>query len=146
MIGELNSKVDKKKQPKFSRFKVFFISALLILFNFLASFLVKNYNLPNVSNYSPNIFFAGNLGALILILVVLLLGFGTKVFQKNQLASVLILAGVLSNYFELIALGFVTDYLDFGIAVLNTADLQIYAGIALLLFPAFYQKKAKIGS
>jgi lipoprotein signal peptidase len=46
--------------------------------------------------------------------------------------TALIIAGSLSNFLEYTIFGCVVDYLDFRIAVLNLADIEIYGGLVLL--------------
>ena len=46
--------------------------------------------------------------------------------------TALIIAGAIGNFLEYTIFGFVVDYINIGIAVLNVADLQIYGGLILL--------------
>ena len=88
---------------------------------------------------NPGLPFGTNLGFFNFILLLLVLGvfilWGTRFFSvKDEIGVSLILGGAVSNLFDRLIGGTVTDFINVGISTLNFADIAIFIGIMSLLF------------
>ncbi len=94
---------------------------------------VKNFGLA----FSLDFGLVNNLIIISLALIFFLYYFYTndlKDSHKGKIIFALILAGAISNIVDRIYLGYVRDYLDFGLAfTFNLADAMIVVGLFLLL-------------
>jgi lipoprotein signal peptidase len=84
-------------------------------------------------NYHPAVFFAGGYWAIGFFVFAFVLSKYLKLYHKYKASYILIFAGLLSNYWEMLTKGFVVDYLNLGIGVVNLADILIYWGIFLII-------------
>jgi lipoprotein signal peptidase len=120
-----------KDTSKFNSKLVLLISSLIGV-NFLLSFLVQYYNLKSVENYFPAGFGFGWITTILIFGVGSLLIYRLNLLTKFPLLTALIITGSMSNFLEYTFFGYVVDYFDLKIAVLNLADLQIYGSLVLL--------------
>ena len=98
-----------------------------------------------VINYQPSLMVFG------LPIALLILGFGSILaYYLNKYLRVpfvllwIIGVGAVSNLLEFITFGYVVDYFDITIAVLNIADLLIYTGLILILWNYLFNKTTTI--
>jgi lipoprotein signal peptidase len=120
-----------KDTSKFNSKLVLLISSLIGV-NFLLSFFVQYYNFKSVENYFPAGFGFGWVATILIFGVGTFLIYRLNLLTKFPLLTALIIAGSLSNFLEYTIFGFVVDYIDLGIAVLNLADVEIYGGLVIL--------------
>jgi hypothetical protein len=106
---------------------IIFICSLVSI-NLVASTLIKLISLPTF-NASPNWLFFGDWGKFLLLIFVVL---AWNYIRPKTIITCLILGGIISNTLEFYIFGFVADYINLGIGVLNLADLQIYSGLIWL--------------
>ena len=97
-----------------------------------------------VINYQPSLMVFG------LPIALLILGFGSILaYYLNKYLRVpfvllwIVGVGAVSNLLEFITFGYVVDYFDITIAVLNIADLLIYTGLILILWNYLFNRKTK---
>lgn len=95
-------------------------------------FLVKNYGLPFGINFDPKV----NL----LIVVACFITFTGYLLYKRKdrrliLGTTIVLAGAFSNIADRVVLGYVRDFINFGLGfTFNLADVFIIIGIIMLLY------------
>ena len=95
-----------------------------------------------VINYQPSLMVFG------LPIALLILGFGSILgYYLNKYLRVpfvllwIVGVGAVSNLLEFITFGYVVDYFDITIAVLNIADLLIYTGLILIIWNYLFNRK-----
>ncbi len=105
---------------------------VLILVNFFTSFILVNSGFTITKNYFPVGFGFGLIASILIFILGGFFIYKLRLIQQFPLITTLIIAGAISNFLEFSLYGFVVDYINIGIAVLNLADLQIYWGLLLL--------------
>jgi lipoprotein signal peptidase len=120
-----------KDTSKFN-LNLFLVISSLIGFNFLLSFLVQYYNFKSVENYFPAGFGFGWIATILILIFGSLLVYKLKLLTRFPFITSFLIAGAMSNFLEYTIFGFVVDYINLGIAVLNLADIEIYGGLILL--------------
>jgi Signal peptidase (SPase) II len=128
-----------KDTSKFNSKLVLLISSLIGV-NFLLLFFVQYYNFKSVENYFPAGFGFGWIATILIFGVGSLLIYRLNLLTKYPLLTALIIAGSLSNFLEYTIIGYVIDYFDLRIAVLNLADIEIYGGLIMLNWKVFFAK------
>jgi lipoprotein signal peptidase len=101
---------------------------VLIAVNLLVSILIQSFNLWHISNYDQELFRFGWLGLMLALVLGFILILKLNLVKKYPFLMTIIIVGVVSNILERLYFGYVTDYLDFGIGVVDLADLEIYSG------------------
>jgi lipoprotein signal peptidase len=117
-----------------------FIVLCLFFTNAIFSLFVRQNSQWYVRNYEQEFFRFGWLGVFIVVLLMALLIYRLKIYNKYPILFLILAIGLISNIFEKIIFGFVADYLNFGIGIANFADLQIYVTAALLSFKELFDK------
>jgi lipoprotein signal peptidase len=102
--------------------------SLLVVLNLSVAKFFQSTHLA-VINTSPSWLFFGVIGNIILFFILVLT---CIILQPNAKPTKLIIAAIMSNLIEFYTFGFVVDYINLGIGVLNLADLQIYIGLIWL--------------
>ncbi len=102
--------------------------SLLVALNITIARVIENTPFA-VINQSPSWLFFGILGIITLVSILVL---AYIILKPNPIITQLILVGIISNIIEYYSFGFVVDYLNFGIGILNLADIQIYIGLIWL--------------
>ncbi len=125
------------------KIKLYLFGVILIAANFLVSSLVRNLNLFHVKNYFPASFGFGLLSSVLILGLVFAFIHKQRFLYKHPILSTFIIAGVISNFLEYTIFGFVIDYINVGIAVINFADLQIYTGLIMLNWRMLVAKQIK---
>lgn len=129
------ARLNQKPRTSFQNLLLIGIFCILILtFNLVALNLIRSTNIHIAQNQSPGLFFGGNILAFLIFIVSLLLLSFNNFWKKNVVGSALLISGIFSNALEKQFFGYVSDYIWVGIATINLADLQIYYGLALLIF------------
>lgn len=115
--------------------------SILIIFNFFISFIVRTQNIYFIPNTKPFGISFDNV-TIILILSFITWSLDTlNFFDKYNLASVLLIVGAWSNFLERIYFGAVADYVNFFIAYINLADVQIWVGLLILNWQIWFLRK-----
>ena len=112
--------------------RTIFLTLGLILVNCLISFILVKNGFAVTPNYFPAGFGFGWFASFAIFILGGFCVYKLKLLQQFPLITALIIAGSFSNFLEFSLHGFVADYFNIGIAVLNLADLQIYGGLILL--------------
>jgi lipoprotein signal peptidase len=123
-----------------SRFKYLIFVIQLIGLNFIISFLVSKFGVTNVENYFPAGFGFGLFATILIFGIGSYLIFRLQLMTKFPLITSFLIAGAISNFLEYSIFGFVVDYFDLRIAVLNLPDVEIYGGLILLNWKMFAKK------
>ena len=113
-----------------SKFKYLILVILVVSLNFLATFLITNLRIEDVKNYFP----VGTVFATPFLIVTVgsFLIYKLQLLTRFPLIATFLIAGAVSNFLEYSIFGFVVDYINLGIAVLNLADIEIYGGLVIL--------------
>ena len=112
--------------------RTIFLILGLIIVNFLVSFLIVKAGFPVTQNYFPAGFGYSIFTSILIFALGVFCIYKLNLLKQFPLITTLIVAGAVSNFLEYIIFGFVVDYINIGIAVLNLADLLIYGGLVLL--------------
>ncbi|OGE76106.1 MAG: hypothetical protein A3C85_02385 [Candidatus Doudnabacteria bacterium RIFCSPHIGHO2_02_FULL_48_21] len=119
--------------------KFFFVGVLVVGLDQITK-LYAAENFPIIKN--PGMILGINLpgffdAMLIALLLVLFAVLYIYYFRRPSLDFVLILAGAVSNLLDRFILGYVRDFIDAGIAMMNIADIAVWLGIIFLLVTNF---------
>jgi lipoprotein signal peptidase len=116
----------------------------LVTINILITVLIRQYSIFYYPNSYP---FGLGIGQISSSLIVGFVSFGLWKFgfiERTPIFSVLILAGVWSNYIEkLVFDGVVTDYISFWVSYINLADIQIWVGCVALIIQSWFLENNK---
>ena len=112
--------------------RTIFLILGLTLVNFFVSFILVKNGFVVTENYFPAGFGFGWFASISIFILGGFCIYKLKLFQQFPLITAIIIAGAISNFLEYAIFGFVIDYINIGIAVLNLADLEIYGGLVLL--------------
>ncbi len=105
----------------------------LFALNLILANLIRTQNLYYVANSTPIGFGLNLITSLALILGILGSIVYSRLHLKYPIASILIIAGSLSNFTEKTFIyNSVTDYINFNLAIFNLADIQIWLGLIWL--------------
>lgn len=110
------------------------LTFFLVFTNLLVSSIVQNLNLWHVSNYAQELFRFGWVSFVLIILLGFVLVLKLKLINKYTFIISIIQAGLISNILERLYFGYVVDYFNFGVGIVNLADLQIYIGCFYIVF------------
>jgi lipoprotein signal peptidase len=113
-----------------SKYKLLILGILLISLNFLAAFLINNFKIYSVKNYFPVGFVFAT--PFLIVAVGSFLIYRLQLLTKFPIITSFLIAGAVSNFLEYSIFGYVVDYINIGIAVLNLADVEIYGGLIML--------------
>jgi|LakMenEpi03Aug12_release.lakeMendotaPanAssembly.Ray.scaffolds.fasta_scaffold1331965_1 lipoprotein signal peptidase len=105
---------------------------LFIFFNILISAIVRNNKIFFLLNENPVSYSFGFWPSVLGLVLVTFISFYAKLLQKSAVSTIFVLAGIYSNFLEILIFGGVADYISISIAYINLADLQIISGIVLL--------------
>lgn len=108
-----------------------------LLLNLGISSMILNSNLWHVKNYQQPLFQFGFVGLICILGLLYVLVIKLGMTAKYPVLISIIWVGIVCNVVEKLYLGFVVDYLDFGIGIVNIADLQIYIGCGLIIAKEF---------
>jgi lipoprotein signal peptidase len=106
---------------------------VIISLNLGTSLAIQNFNLWQIKNYEQPLFYFGWLSFVSLLALGLFLVIKLSVPKNYPNLTLLILAGIVSNVIEKLYQGYVVDYIDLTIGVVNLADLQIYIGCIMVV-------------
>lgn len=129
------------------RFFHIFIFLGLVSLNLGVSYLVRSRGLYYVANYDPFGFSFGLTSSIFILIFLFLCFVYFKFLQKFPIFSILILAGAHSNFTEKWVLyNNVADYINIYISQFNLADLQIWTGIIMINWYAWFvnAKRSKL--
>lgn len=132
----------KQKIPSY--FIQVVIVSVLVIVNISISLLVRSLMPSYTLNTRPFGIQAGNDISIAVILILITYGlYAFNYIKEYTTFSILVLAGAWSNFVERALFGEVADYLNLIIAVINIADIQIWAGLILLNYYIWLKKPQK---
>ena len=117
---------------------------VFIAVNLFISVLIRSQNLNVIINTNPlGVNFTIPIGVIVCMLLAQLV-FKLKLLSKYPVLTIMILAGVFSNFIELFIFNGVADYLTIHNLHINIADLQIITGLALVNYQVWFKDESTL--